>query len=414
MGENIKFKQSNTIQWHDLSKDPKDLPKEDCETYIAYNIYDETPDLYEYKNSEEGCWELLPSKRIFYSNNQIKVWCEIPKLENKTEPQELCETAILKDVIITDAECSTKPFYYNLSNGIRRLDKVVNTLVFWVHPVGPFCYKTENSIEIEKIMKGIKNRKHFTIKYKKSSHKVIEIISETNTQEQCMEKYNEILRLKEMLTQHQIPFDFSESHGGYHICYPSENNVICSVIEHDGSYGREEDKLEIQGLLTEQESEETDDTVLGYLTAEDVFARINKHFENLANPKNVQPPERNSGNTFLIQQLAKCSDKIKELEQKIAKKKKKISKLKSKNSNFKDIINNLVSENKYIKDKCETLEASYLEAKLDIEGISESEHDLIVKCSELEKCMKVIKETLNKPNINNETKLSEIKKIIDF
>jgi hypothetical protein len=43
-----------------------------------------------------------------------------------------------------------------------------------------------------------------------------------------------------------------------------------------------------------------------------------------------------------------------------------------------------------------------------------SEHDLIVKCSELEKCMKIIKETLNKPNINNEIKLSEIKKIIDF
>lgn len=66
-----------------------------------------------------------------------------------------------------------------------------------------------------------------------------------------MEKYNEILKLKEMLTQHRIPFDFSEFHGGYHICYPSKDNVICSVIEHDYSYGREKDKLEIQGLLTE-------------------------------------------------------------------------------------------------------------------------------------------------------------------
>lgn len=227
-----------------------------------------------------------------------------------------------------------------------------------------------------------------------------------------MEKYNEIIRLKKMLTQHGIPFDFSEFHGGYHICYPSKDKVICSVIEHDGSYGREEDELEIQGLLTEQELKETDDTVLGYLAAEDVFARINKHFENLTNPNDVQPkfPEQDLG----IKQLAKCSDKIKELEQKIAKKKKKISKLKSKNSYFEDTINNLVEENKYLKDKCETLEASCLEAKLDIKGISESEHDLIVKCSELEKCIKVIKETLNKPNINNETKLSEIKKIIDF
>lgn len=98
------------------------------------------------------------------------------------------ETAILKDVIITDAECSTKPFYYDLSNGIRRFDKVVNILIFCVHSIGTFCYKTENSIEIKEIMKGIENRKHFTIKYKKSSHDVIEIISETNTQEQCMEK----------------------------------------------------------------------------------------------------------------------------------------------------------------------------------------------------------------------------------
>lgn len=229
-----------------------------------------------------------------------------------------------------------------------------------------------------------------------------------------MEKYNEILKLKEMLIQQGIPFDFSEIHGGYHIFYPNKDNVICSVIEHDFSYGREKDKLEIQGLLTEQELEGIGDTVLGYLTAEDVFARINKHFENLSNPNNIQPtfPEQDLENTNLIQQLAKCSDKIKELEQKIVKKKNKISKLKSKNSNFKDTINNLVSENEYLKDKCETLEAACIEAKLDIKGISESEHDLIVKCSELEKCMKIIKETLNKPNKNNETKLLEIKKIL--
>lgn len=229
-----------------------------------------------------------------------------------------------------------------------------------------------------------------------------------------MEKYNEILRLKEMLIQHGIPFEFSEFHGGYHVCYPSKDNVICSVIEHDGSYGREKDKLEIQGLLTEQELDETDDTVLGYLTAENVFTRIKKHFENLNNPNNIQPvfSDEDLEYTNLIKQLAKCSDKIKELEQKIAKKKKKISKLKSKNSNLKDNINNFVLENKYLKDKCETLKASYLEAKLDIEGISESEHDLIVKCSELEKCLKIIKEILNKPNINNETKLLEIRKTL--
>lgn len=108
---------------------------------------------------------------------------EISEQENKTESQEYCETAILKDVIITNAECSIKPSYYYLADGIRRLERVVNTLIFYIHSFGTFCYKTENSIEIEEIMKGIKNREHFTIKYKESSHEVIEIISETNTQE---------------------------------------------------------------------------------------------------------------------------------------------------------------------------------------------------------------------------------------
>lgn len=47
------------------------------------------------------------------------------------------------------------------------------------------------------------------------------------------------------------------------------------AIEHYGSYGKDEDKLEIMGLLTPDEEEH--DSVLGYLTAEDVFERIRKH-----------------------------------------------------------------------------------------------------------------------------------------
>ena len=83
-----------------------------------------------------------------------------------------------------------------------------------------------------------------------------------------------------MLESAKIPFDFSELHGGYHIVYPSDGSeYICSVIEHDGSYGRTKDLLEIQGLMTKEELEETQDTVLGYLTAEDVFQRIKKHWE---------------------------------------------------------------------------------------------------------------------------------------
>ena len=96
-------------------------------------------------------------------------------------------------------------------------------------------------------------------------------------------KYNEILKLKDMLESAKIPFGFSKLHGGYHIVYTADSNKrICSVIEHDFSYGREKDLLEIQGLMTKEELEETQDTVLGYLTAEEVFQRIEKHWkENL-------------------------------------------------------------------------------------------------------------------------------------
>ena len=41
------------------------------------------------------------------------------------------------------------------------------------------------------------------------------------------------------------------------------------MTEHDGSYGRTDDKLELMGLLTKEESE--CDEVEGWLTAEDVF-----------------------------------------------------------------------------------------------------------------------------------------------
>jgi hypothetical protein len=48
------------------------------------------------------------------------------------------------------------------------------------------------------------------------------------------------------------------------------------AIEHYGSYGNSCDELEIMGLLTPEEVEY--DSVVGYLTAEDVFERIRKHY----------------------------------------------------------------------------------------------------------------------------------------
>lgn len=95
------------------------------------------------------------------------------------------------------------------------------------------------------------------------------------------ERYNEILRLKGMLEKAKIPFEFSEFFGGYHIIYPNNKLRVYSVIEHDYSYGREQDLLEIMGLLTKKEKEQMKDDVLGYCSAEEVFQRIEKHWKNI-------------------------------------------------------------------------------------------------------------------------------------
>lgn len=87
------------------------------------------------------------------------------------------------------------------------------------------------------------------------------------------ERYNEIQRLKGMLEKAKIPFVFSELFGGYHIIYPNNHFIVCSVIEHDYSYGREQDLLEIMNRKQND--------VLGYLTAENVFQRIEKHWKEL-------------------------------------------------------------------------------------------------------------------------------------
>lgn len=91
-----------------------------------------------------------------------------------------------------------------------------------------------------------------------------------------MNKYKEIFRLKEMLEKENIPFIFRDLFYGFQINYPDIKNRVCSVVEHNYSYGHNQDRLEIMGLISD---EETDDDVLGYLTARDVFERIYKHIK---------------------------------------------------------------------------------------------------------------------------------------
>ena len=115
------------------------------------------------------------------------------------------------------------------------------------------------------------------------------------------EKYSEIFKLHNMLAEAGIPHDFVDETPSnnsvfifpgldctlYHIFYPSAEKYdeilgpasdmtyssrVCSVIEGWHSYGGEKNLLEIRGLLTPEE--ENDDTVRGWLTAENVFERI--------------------------------------------------------------------------------------------------------------------------------------------
>ena len=101
---------------------------------------------------------------------------------------------------------------------------------------------------------------------------------------------DELEKLDDLLTKADIPFE----NFGMHICYygpegrpkPKDSNVwqgpgigaVCSVIAN--GYGSSEGLLEISGLMTREEMDIVHDTVLGHLTAEDVFARIRGHYKS--------------------------------------------------------------------------------------------------------------------------------------
>ena len=103
----------------------------------------------------------------------------------------------------------------------------------------------------------------------------------------------EIFRLKRMLEKAEIPFEFIEHFGyaeklkkeflglldHYHICYPSRKNIKISVVEGLGTYGREQDRLEIMGGLTPWEQFKHGDSPIGFLTAKNVFKRIKKDWD---------------------------------------------------------------------------------------------------------------------------------------
>lgn len=105
------------------------------------------------------------------------------------------------------------------------------------------------------------------------------------------EKYSEIFKLHGMLTEAGIDHDFNvrmlaDEPYVYQIYYPNKESfetliagetvrtMSCSVVEGWYSCGGDKDQLEIMGLV--EEGEALYDSVVGYLSAENVFERIKK------------------------------------------------------------------------------------------------------------------------------------------
>lgn len=89
----------------------------------------------------------------------------------------------------------------------------------------------------------------------------------------------EIFELEEMLREANIPHQMGNLFDGYSInVLNDDGEVLCDAICHQYSRGYAQGLLEIMGGLTEEE--EACDGVLGYLTAEQVFARFQYCYEH--------------------------------------------------------------------------------------------------------------------------------------
>lgn len=93
----------------------------------------------------------------------------------------------------------------------------------------------------------------------------------------------EFNKLAKMLEDEGIPHSnepfFRLANGRQIILFDSNRKRIADAVCHHGSYGgRQSGLLEIMGALTEEESEQ--DSVLGWLTAEEVFKRFKYCYEH--------------------------------------------------------------------------------------------------------------------------------------
>lgn len=87
----------------------------------------------------------------------------------------------------------------------------------------------------------------------------------------------ECLQLAALCESANIPYEICKCWDGWQLCYPcADSNIrVSDAVCHSGSYGHEKGLLEIMGLVNE---EEDGVSVEGWLTAEQVFERWQKHW----------------------------------------------------------------------------------------------------------------------------------------
>jgi len=98
-------------------------------------------------------------------------------------------------------------------------------------------------------------------------------------------KYTEIFKLKEKLDTIGLEHEFNDhsntlvEYEHYQIVLLDEkSNRIVSVVQGNYTYGSDDNKLEIMGLLTPEEEEY--DSVVGWLSADEVYERIMNYYGN--------------------------------------------------------------------------------------------------------------------------------------
>ena len=100
----------------------------------------------------------------------------------------------------------------------------------------------------------------------------------------------EMEKLINMLAKADIPYELTvqPTTNTIQVWYPTQANPACDVICHEYSYGGKEGLLEIMGIV---DATKTSDFVEGYLTADEIFERIAKHYRTHKTAEEVEANE---------------------------------------------------------------------------------------------------------------------------